>query len=148
MPHYTESRASDFPSGMPSSARFPIASYCLILLLNDPEAGVLDNPKKTEELLAMVKSAVPFEVEMAPSVVKQLQDDAAAVASKTRYVVTDMSYAGDEGGIVCHIKFRRKVARQSLSPSPTFVCLASRRSRRPSSSIQKHRMKTLKKQRR
>ena len=121
MPHYTESRASDFPSGMPSSARFPIASYCLILLLNDPEAGVLDNPKKTEELLAMVKSAVPFEVEMAPSVVKQLQDDATAVASKTRYVVTDMSYAGDEGGIVCHIVPAE--GREAIVVSLTYVRL-------------------------
>ena len=121
MPHYTESRASDFPSGMPSSARFPIASYCLTLLLNDPEAGVLDNPKKTEELLAMVKSAVQFEVEMAPSVVKQLQDDAAAVASKTRYVVTDMSYAGDEGGIVCHIVPAE--GREAIVVSLTYVRL-------------------------
>jgi len=121
VPHYTESRASDFPSGMPSSARFPIASYCLTLLLNDPEAGVLDNPKKTEELLAMVKSAVQFEVEMAPSVVKQLQDDAAAVASKTRYVVTDMSYAGDEGGIVCHIVPAE--GREAIVVSLTYVRL-------------------------
>ncbi len=64
---------------------------------------MLDHPKKTEELLAMLKAAVPFEVEIAPPVIKQLQDDGAAVRSKTRYVVADVSYAGDEGGIVCQI---------------------------------------------
>ena len=147
MPHYTESRASDFPSGMPSSARFPIASYCLTLLLNDPEAGVLDNPKKTEELLAMVKSAVQFEVEMAPSVVKQLQDDAAAVASKTRYVVTDMSYAGDEGGIVCHIVPAE--IREAIAVSLTSVRLPRVTPLATTILVyQKHRMKKLKKQRR
>ena len=108
---------------------------------------MLDNPKKTEELLAMVKSAVPFEVEMAPSVVKQLQDDAAAVASKTRYVVTDMSYAGDEGGIVCHIVPAE--GREAIVVSLTYVRLPRLTPLATTILVyQKHRMKKLKKQRR
>ena len=36
---------------------------------------MLDNPEKTARLVAALKAAVPFEVELTPVVVKQLQAD-------------------------------------------------------------------------
>ena len=53
--------------------------------------------------MAALKAAVPFEVELTPEVVQQLQARNAAHADQTRRIVSDLSYAGDEGGIVCHI---------------------------------------------
>ena len=64
---------------------------------------MLDNPKKTARLVAALKAAVPFEVELTPDVVKQLQAEDFAHADQTHRVVSDLSYAGDEGGIICHI---------------------------------------------
>jgi hypothetical protein len=64
---------------------------------------MLDNPRKTETLMAALKAAVPFEVELTPEVVKQLQARSLAHANQTHRIVSDVSYAGDEGGIVCHI---------------------------------------------
>ena len=64
---------------------------------------MLDNPKKTETLMAALKATVPFEVELTPDVIKLLQAQNAAHADQTRRIVSDLSYAGDEGGIVCHI---------------------------------------------
>jgi hypothetical protein len=64
---------------------------------------MLDNPEKTARLLAALKAAVPFEVELTPAVVKQLQADNFAHADQTHRTVSDLSYAGDEGGILCHI---------------------------------------------
>ena len=64
---------------------------------------MLDNPEKTAHLLAALKAAVPFEVELPPMVVKQLQADKVAAAHQTRQTVSDLSYLGDEGGIMCHI---------------------------------------------
>jgi hypothetical protein len=64
---------------------------------------MLDHPGKTKELLALLKAGLPFEVELAPPVIKQLRDDGAAVADKSLYIVLDVSYVGDEGGIVCRI---------------------------------------------
>ena len=64
---------------------------------------MLDNPEKTARLLVVLKAAVPFEVELTPAVVKQLQADKVAAAYQTRQVVSDLSYLGDEGGIMCHI---------------------------------------------
>ena len=58
---------------------------------------MLDNPEKTTKLLAALKAAVPFEVELTEQVVKQLRMD------EKHHTVSELSYAGDEGGIVCHI---------------------------------------------
>ncbi len=64
---------------------------------------MLDNPMKTEALMAALKAAVPFEVELTPEVAQQLQAQNLAHADQTHRIVSDLSYAGDEGGIVCHL---------------------------------------------
>jgi hypothetical protein len=64
---------------------------------------MLDNPEKTARLLAALKAAVPFEVELVPSLVQYLRAQHIAIADQTQHVVSQLSYAGDEGGIVCHI---------------------------------------------
>ena len=62
---------------------------------------MLDNPEKTTRLLTALKAAVPFEVEVLPSVVKRLQSENCTITNPAGQVVSDLSYAGDEGGIVC-----------------------------------------------
>ena len=64
---------------------------------------MLDNPEKTTTLLAALKAAVPFEVELTERLVNQLRAQHHAGADQKHYTVSDLSYAGDEGGIVCHI---------------------------------------------
>jgi hypothetical protein len=64
---------------------------------------MIDNPARTARLVAALKAAAPFEVELVPSLVQYLREQHIAIADKTRHVVSDLSYAGDEGGIVCHI---------------------------------------------
>ena len=64
---------------------------------------MLDNPKKTDPLLAALKAAVPFEVELMPALIQHLQAKNLATPTEVRQMVSDVSYAGDEGGIVCHI---------------------------------------------
>jgi hypothetical protein len=99
---------------------------------------MLDNPKKTEPLMAALKAAVPFEVELMPALIKRLQ-------AKNIAALTDVSYAGDEGGIVCHIvpPDRREALVVSLTHVrvPRAMPLAS-----AVINYQKHRVKTLKKQ--
>jgi hypothetical protein len=65
---------------------------------------MLDNPEKTARLMAALKAAVPFEVNLTPDVIKQLQAKDVANPDQTHRIVSDLSYAGDEGGIVCHIQ--------------------------------------------
>ena len=106
---------------------------------------MLDNPKKTEPLLAALKAAVPFEVELMPALIKHLQSENIATLNVIRQTVTDVSYAGDEGGIVCHIvpPDRREAIVVSITHVrvPRTMPLAS-----AVIDYQKHRVKKLKKQ--
>jgi hypothetical protein len=106
---------------------------------------MLDNAEKTTRLLSALKAAAPFEVEVLPSVVKHLQSENLAIPNPTRQVVSDLSYAGDEGGIVCHIVPEGK--REALIMSLTHVHVPrTNQHARAVIDYQKHRIKKLKKQ--
>jgi hypothetical protein len=106
---------------------------------------MLDHPEKTARLLAALKAAVPFEVELMPSLIKYLQDENIAAARRTRQTVSDVSYAGDEGGIVCHIVPPDK--REALVVSLTHVQVPRSMSLAGAvADYQRHRVKKLKKQ--
>ena len=64
---------------------------------------MLDKPEKTRQLVTALKAAVPFEVELTPEVVAHLRSQEIAYAVEPRQTVSGVSYAGDEGGIVCHL---------------------------------------------
>lgn len=64
---------------------------------------MLDDPEKTSRLLTELKRAVPFKVMLTPEVVLHLRGKQVAAAVKAEQTVADFSYAGDEGGIVCHL---------------------------------------------
>jgi hypothetical protein len=107
---------------------------------------MLDNPKKTEPLLVALKAAVPFEVELMPALIEHLRTKNIATLNEIPQTVSDVSYAGDEGGIVCHIvpSDRREALVVSLThvrmPRTMPLALAV-------IDYQKHRVKKLKKQR-
>ena len=106
---------------------------------------MLDNPEKTARLLAALKAAVPFEVELTPAVVKQLQAEKFAHADQTHRTVSDLYYAGDEGGILCRIA-------PPDEQRALFISLTQVRMPRTMSlaaaviDYQKHRVKKLRKQ--
>jgi hypothetical protein len=109
------------------------------------DASVLDNPEKTTRLLAALKAALPFEVELTPLLIAHLQAHHRAAAVTRRQIVSEISYAGDEGGIVCHIA--PEDGRRAIIVSLTHVRM--RRSLPLAASVfdyQKHRAKKLKKQ--
>ena len=64
---------------------------------------MIDNPEKAARLLAALKEAVPFRVALTERLIKHLRGQHDAVAEQTEHIVSDLSYAGDEGGIVCHM---------------------------------------------
>jgi hypothetical protein len=65
--------------------------------------AMLDKPEKTRELVATLKAALPFEVALMPDVITHLAGQQNPVTVKPTEAVSDISYAGDEGGILCHI---------------------------------------------
>src|SRR5215813_12101249 len=83
---------------------------------------MLDDPKKTGRLLAELKAAVPFKVQLTPWLAQHLQAQHDDIAHAPEHVVSDLSYAGDEGGIVCHIA--PSGAREMLVVSLTHILVA------------------------
>ena len=53
---------------------------------------MLDNAEKTTKLLAALKAAVPFEVELTDRIIKQLRAQHHAGADQKHYTVSDLSY--------------------------------------------------------
>ena len=104
---------------------------------------MLDNLEKATRLLTALKAAAPFEVEVLPSVIKRLQSKNHIITNRTRQLVSDLSYAGDEGGIVCHIEGTGEALIMSLThirvPRTNRLAAAV-------TDYQKHRIKKLKKQ--
>jgi hypothetical protein len=106
---------------------------------------MLDDPQKTARLLAELKAAVPFNVALTPWVVQHLQAEHGDLINAAEHVVSNLSYAGDEGGILCHIA--PSAARNVLVISLTHVSVP--RSLPFAAAVlqyQKHRVKKLKKQ--
>jgi hypothetical protein len=64
---------------------------------------MLDDPEKTQHLLRALRAELPFEVRLAPTLARHLQSRLPTVVSSDRHLVRGISYAGDEGGIVCHL---------------------------------------------
>jgi hypothetical protein len=107
---------------------------------------MLDHPEKTACLLTDLKAAVPFEVELAPPLIEHLQAKDVAEANRCPHIVCDVSYAGDEGGIVCHMSPSEETG-TVLVISLTHVRLRRSMPFAPAVlAYQKHRVKKLKKQ--
>lgn len=64
---------------------------------------MLDKPEKTRDLIATLKAALPFDVFPTPDLIAQLARQQKPVVVKPTETVSEISYLGDEGGIVCHI---------------------------------------------
>jgi hypothetical protein len=106
---------------------------------------MLDDPKKTDRLMAELTAATPFNVALTPWVVQHLQAEHGDLVNAAEHVVSYLSYAGDEGGILCHIA--PSATANVLVISLTHVSVP--RSLPFAAAVlqyQKHRVKKLKKQ--
>jgi hypothetical protein len=106
---------------------------------------MLDRQDKTEALLDAMEEALPFEVALTPNLIAGLARQQRPVAVKPVETVSDISYAGDEGGIMCHI---------APTDAESMVVVSLTHLRVPRTlpfaaaalAYQKHRIKKLKKQ--
>jgi hypothetical protein len=109
------------------------------------EIAMLDKPEKTAELVATLTAAVPFEVTLIPDVIALLARQQRPVAVNGTETVHEVSYAGDEGGILCHLQ--PKDADNVVVVSLTHVRLARALPFAAAvSAYQKHRTKKLRRQ--
>jgi hypothetical protein len=107
---------------------------------------MLDKPEKTRDLITILEAAVPFKVALTPDVIEHLARQQKPVAVKLVETVSNISYLGDEGGVVCHIQ---------PEDAESVIVISLTHVRVPGTSpfaaavldYQKHRVKKLKKQR-
>ena len=106
---------------------------------------MLDMPEKADALVVAMKAAVPFEVMLTPEAITHLARQQKPVHVKPAGMVSEVSYAGDEGGILCHI--RPAGAHSMVIVSLTHVRVArSLPFAAAAIDYQRHRVKKLRKQ--
>ena len=107
---------------------------------------MLDKPKKTQQLIAALKAALPFEVDLTPPAIALLARQQDPIIVKPPQIVLDIIYTGDEGGITCHI--HPTESRDAIFISLTHVRVHRSLPYAPAViDYQKHRIKIMKKQR-
>ncbi len=106
---------------------------------------MIDDPRKTSELIATLEKSTPFAVDLSPQLAEMLKTKLANFDPASRCVVTQVSYAGDAGGIMCRIA--TEAGNDGVVVSLTHIVV-----RKPSlfadavAAYQKHRVKKLRKQ--
>jgi hypothetical protein len=65
---------------------------------------MLDKPDKTACLVAMLKAAVPFEVELPASTLARLRECSPDMSIAAKEMVLEVTYEPHHGGIICHIR--------------------------------------------
>ena len=65
---------------------------------------MIDKPGKTQQLLAGLEASLPFEVDLTTELLATLMKDQSSAGLRRRQTVTGVTYMGDAGGIMCHIR--------------------------------------------
>src|SRR5581483_4128483 len=66
---------------------------------------MIDNPDQVERLLAKLEPALPVPARVTPELAATRLDNAHALFGSSTCSVTWITYAGDEGGIMCRLSF-------------------------------------------
>jgi hypothetical protein len=104
---------------------------------------MIDNAEKTERLLASLQTALPIPARVTPELAAALKSQNPASEIPSACSVTWISYAGDEGGIVCRVEFGRETEK-AVFASITHLRFDPRLSlTRDIAAYQKHRVKRL-----
>ena len=70
---------------------------------------MIDNPDQAERLLARLQAALPLPARVTPELAATLQTKNTESDIPPTCSITWISYAGDEGGIVCRLDFTREI---------------------------------------
>jgi hypothetical protein len=64
---------------------------------------MIDHPDQVERLLDRMRAALPMPARMTPRLLATVQEQDPGTPMAAACRVTKVDYAGDEGGIVCHL---------------------------------------------
>jgi hypothetical protein len=104
---------------------------------------MIDNPDQVERLLAKLRQALPLAAQMTPRLLATLHDRTPGSHPTRACRITAVDYAGDEGGIVCHLEADR-AADEVVVVSITHLDFGARLPlAREITAYQKHRIRRL-----
>lgn len=102
---------------------------------------MIDNPDQAGRLFAKLQAALPLPARMAPELAATLQSGAAVTPISPTCSITSISYAGDEGGVVCELDLLNETGK-AIDVSITHLRFDPRLpAARDIAAYQKHRVK-------
>ena len=108
---------------------------------------MIDEPRKTELLMTVLKESLPIPVIVPPKLARELPEKSPALSISGRCNVIDVLYSGDVGGILCSIDIGGRDAEKVLLVSITHLAFSRNFPLfREIEAYQRHRVKKLKKQ--
>jgi hypothetical protein len=107
---------------------------------------MIDHPEQVERLLAKLEAALPIATRVTPELQARLREGDHPIDVPANGRITWVSYAGDEGGIVCRIDFGQTTS-NAVFASITHLRFDPRLPlTREITAYQKHRVKRLQRQ--
>jgi hypothetical protein len=102
---------------------------------------MIDNPDQAWRLFAKLQAALPLPARMTPELAASLQSGAAVTLISSACSITSISYAGDEGGVMCELDLLNESGK-AIHVSLTHLRFDPRLpAARDIASYQKHRVK-------
>lgn len=109
---------------------------------------MIDHPEITERLIAKLNGALPISARLTPGLQDLLRRQNAGLAITAHATVTWISYAGDEGGIVCKLDLGPDLQNAAFTSITHLRFDARSPLAREIAVYQKHRVKRLQRQQR
>jgi len=107
---------------------------------------MIDNPDQAQRLLARLQAALPFPARLTPELAATLRTKNTNGDIPSTCSISWVSYAGDEGGIVCRLEFAREIEMAAFA-SITHLRFDLRLPlARDIAAYQRHRVKRLRRQ--
>ena len=105
---------------------------------------MIDNQDQVERLLRKLTEVLPLSALVTPALIFHLRGRSSSVKITPDCKVTEVMYAGDEGGIVCHLAFDEAEKEEVFLVSITQLSFDRRLPvAREIAAYQKHRIKRL-----
>jgi hypothetical protein len=115
--------------------------------LGNLESGpcrVIDNQDEVERLLRELTKAMPLSALATPALMAKLREQSSTANITPDCKVTKVIYAGDEGGVICHLAFDEEDKEEVFLVSITHLAFDRRLPvARKIAAYQKHRIKHL-----
>jgi hypothetical protein len=85
---------------------------------------MIDNREQVDALVAQMRASLPLSAALSRELQGLIRRESPGTEILTRYRITRVDYAGDEGGIMCALECRQEQAGQAYFVSLTHLCFA------------------------